>query len=314
MSITMRLFRDMHDLQQLTAFVTACVADPHHPCYWQLGDLLWGMYQNTFFEPTRHIALWFDEHDTLLGFVWSDRYGVSMQTHPCLMQNDQTLQHHMLDWAEQHYHEHMTADGVEPHLWCSAYDSDTQRIAILTAHGFTPTDRQLLHMHQPLDRAIPAPTLPAGWRVEHIAHTRDYAQRVAIHRDVWHPSRVTLDAYERLRHVPGYTPELDLVAVAPDGTFGAYCICWHDSTNHHGEFEPVGTRAAFRRKGLGRAVMLEGLRRLRERNVTTAIVYAIAANEASWQLYESVGFRTVNVERSYTKPARRATTSDDNAP
>jgi hypothetical protein len=41
--------------------------------------------------------------------------------------------------------------------------------------------------------------------------------RLAIHRDVWYPSKVTLEAYRRMRSVSGYTPELDIVVVAPDG-------------------------------------------------------------------------------------------------
>ena len=73
---------------------------------------------------------------------------------------------------------------------------------------------------------------------------------------MWYPSKVTLEAYRRMRSVSDYTPELDIVVVAPDGTFAAYCICWLDPVNKIGEFEPVGTRETFRGKGLGKAVML----------------------------------------------------------
>jgi len=66
-----------------------------------------------------------------------------------------------------------------------------------------------------------------------------------------------------MRGIPGYTPELDLVAVSADGTFASYCICWLDPVSKIGEFEPVGTRAAYRGKGLGKALMLAGLRRLK---------------------------------------------------
>jgi ribosomal protein S18 acetylase RimI-like enzyme len=124
---------------------------------------------------------------------------------------------------------------------------------------------------------------------------------VNIHRDVWHPSKVTLEAYRRMRGIAGYTPELDLVAVAPDGTFAAYCICWLDPVNKIGEFEPVGTRSAFRGKGVGKAVMLEGLRRLRAFGMQTAIVCSVGSNTAAWKLYESVGFRAYNRSFDYSK-------------
>lgn len=51
--------------------------------------------------------------------------------------------------------------------------------------------------------------------------------------------------------------------------------------------------------GLGKAVMLEGLRRLRERGARSALVTAVHDNEAARSLYESVGFETVNREYLY---------------
>jgi ribosomal protein S18 acetylase RimI-like enzyme len=125
---------------------------------------------------------------------------------------------------------------------------------------------------------------------------------VELHRAVWAPSRVTLDAYRRLRGVPGYRSELDLVAVAPNGDFAAYCICWLDAKNRTGEFEPVGASPDYRRQGAGRAVMLEGLRRLRDLGAETAIVYTSANNSPAVALYEAVGFRRYDEEHYYEKP------------
>ncbi len=103
------------------------------------------------------------------------------------------------------------------------------------------------------------------------------------------------------RKAPGYDPRLDLVAVAPDGEFGSYCLCWFDPQSRTGLFEPLGTRQAHRGKGLGKTVMQEGLRRLRGLGAQTAFVTAIHDNEAATSLYESVDFHTVNTERLYGK-------------
>jgi mycothiol synthase len=124
---------------------------------------------------------------------------------------------------------------------------------------------------------------------------------VEMHREVWHPSKVTLEAYRRLRTAQGYDPRLDLVAVAPDGAFGSYCICWFDPGSGTGLFEPLGTRTTYRGEGFGKSVMYEGLRRLRELGAHTAFVIAFHDNNAARRLYESVGFETVNTERLYGK-------------
>ncbi len=55
----------------------------------------------------------------------------------------------------------------------------------------------------------------------------------------------------------------------------------------------------FPRKGLGQAVMLEGLRRLQENGMEQAIVSSDEDNQAAIKLYESTGFRVVTKLGTY---------------
>ncbi len=91
------------------------------------------------------------------------------------------------------------------------------------------------------------------------------------------------------------------MAVTPEGEFAAYSICWLDPQNKVGEFEPVGTRAAYRGKGIGKAVMYEGMRRLKALGAETAIVISVGSNVASRRLYASVGFEIIDSEYLYGK-------------
>ena len=184
-------------------------------------------------------------------------------------------------------------------LWTRAAEDDPRLDALLAGLGFERNSDHALKMVRTLDGPLPGHALPYGWTVREVGGKGEWEERVEVHREVWHPSRVTLEAYRRLREAPGYDPRLDLVA--PDGEFGSYCICWFDPQSRTGLFEPLGTRRAHRGKGLGKAVMCEGLRRLRELGARTTFVTAIHDNEAARSLYQSAGFETVNRERVYGK-------------
>ena len=70
-----------------------------------------------------------------------------------------------------------------------------------------------------------------------------------------------------------------------------------------GELEPVGTDPRFRRRGLGRAVNLFGLERLREVGARAAIVGCRGddGHPAPRRLYESVGFTELSRNVRYVK-------------
>jgi predicted N-acetyltransferase YhbS len=73
----------------------------------------------------------------------------------------------------------------------------------------------------------------------------------------------TLQHYGGLREAPGYRPGLDLSLVNAAGEVVAFCNIFVDEANRIGILEPVGTHVNYRRQGLGRAVIYEGLNRLR---------------------------------------------------
>jgi ribosomal protein S18 acetylase RimI-like enzyme len=99
-----------------------------------------------------------------------------------------------------------------------------------------------------------------------------------------------LERYTAFIQSPVYRPEMDLVAIAPDGQAAAFCNAWLDFTNRVGLFEPVGTQPEFRRMGLGKAVLAEGMRRMMAYGMQTVIVCAEEDNPAAQSLFQSAGF------------------------
>ena len=299
---TSRLYAGDDDRDSMRDLIVAATADASRPNNWYVGDLIWGLYQNTIFDPFQHVRLWEDADGALLGFAWFSPPAVlEWEVDPRLV-TGQALAEEMLAWGEAHRRSLLEPGDQERLFLTSAREDDPEKSAMLERHGFTRDDFHMLHLRRDLGEAIPDQLPPEGFVVRHVEDgEEEWAERVELHREVWHPSKVTLAAYRRLRVAPDYTPELDIVAVGPDGQFASYCIIWHDPANHMGEFEPVGTRAAFRGQGAGKAVMLEGLRRLKARDAHTAAVFVNYNNPAAIRLYESVGFRLLTKHWYYSK-------------
>ena len=149
---------------------------------------------------------------------------------------------------------------------------------------------------------LPEPQLPDGYTLRTVEEA-DWPSRAAAHRSAFQPSRFRDDVYAFVRETPAYRAELDCVAIAPDGTVAAYALAWLDELNRVGEFEPVGTHADHQRRGLGKAVNLFALHRLREEGATRALV--ACRGDASYpvpcKLYESVGFRAFSRYPAYRR-------------
>ena len=101
--------------------------------------------------------------------------------------------------------------------------------------------------------------------------------------------------------LPGYHPELDVVAIAPDGVIAAFVNGWIDPVNRIGDFGPIGARPAYRRQGLTRAVLLEGLRLMKACGMDRVCVSTGETNTPARRLYQSVGFKIVNKYLDYVR-------------
>ena len=84
-------------------------------------------------------------------------------------------------------------------------------------------------------------------------------------------------------------PYLDLslkvAVVSPDGSFVSYCGMWYDPHAGFAVIEPVATDPDYRRMGLGKAAVLEGIRRVGALGAKTVFV------GSSQQFYYSIGMR-----------------------
>lgn len=215
--------------------------------------------------------------------------------HPQLLPGHRDLEDEMIAWAE----EHLAAppgDAAGAMLQLFAYDYDDRRQELLRGRGYTQLEsRGVARRLRVRSQAPDAPDLAPGYTVR-TTDPDDPADCQAI-------ADLLNAAFNRTSHngaeyrmftrlAPSFRPELDLVAVAPDGSFGAYVGIPYDEANGRGIFEPVCTHPQHRRLGLALALMQEGLHRLRALGAQDATVETgdmIPAN----RLYAAMGFTEV---------------------
>ncbi len=92
-----------------------------------------------------------------------------------------------------------------------------------------------------------------------------------------------------------YNPQMDLVAVAPDGRLAAYTMgsisAANAVTGHKDGFtDPVATHPGFQRLGLARALLLAAMQMLKERGMDTARLGTDSENLAMQKTAQAVGF------------------------
>lgn len=236
----------------------------------------------------------------MIAFAWPSAGQTDLVVRPGF----EAVEDAMIDWAEAHVRERAgdkraSDEPLESLLIAS--ESDTERQARFERHGYKLSGYTYYERSRSLDGPIPEPRLPDGFAIRHVIGDDDLERRVAVHRDAFAPSKMTVEKHQAVRRTETYRPELDLVVVAPDESFAAYCLVWFDESNKVGLFEPVGCHSDYRRRGLTKAVMFEGLRRLKELGAELAVVNTETDNLPSNALYDSVGTSVVDRDGDWVK-------------
>lgn len=201
------------------------------------------------------------------------------------------LETDIITWAMQHMRE-----SGQTTLDTACRENDVQRMKVLEQHGFQRQPEQTLHMKRSLSEPVPQLRLPDGFILRPVEGEQELEAYVQMHREAFGTTHMTVEHRLAIMRNPNYRRELDIVAVAPDGRFAAFCICTINceanerSRQQEAEVGMIGTQPTFRHMGLGQAMLLASLQRLQALNISTATLGTTSSNLNAIHLYESVGF------------------------
>ncbi len=241
------------------------------------------------------IGLWEQDGELVAAATYESRLGEAfLHTHP----DYAWLKPEMLDYAEAH----LSAAGPDGRkgLRVYVYDFDRAFTDEVASRGYQPEPDQ----HRPLSQfdipsPFPAISLPAGYRLKSLADDNDLHK---VNRVLWRgfnnpgePPEDDIEGRRRMQSGPHFRKDLTIVVEAPGGGFVSYCGMWYDATNRFAYVEPVATDPDYRRRGLGRAAVLEGIRRCGAEGATVAYV------GSEQPFYLSFGFRKISTQNCWAK-------------
>ncbi len=193
--------------------------------------------------------------------------------------------------------------------------SEHSRIAILERFGLQEVRRGWTMVRPTLDN-IAAPQYPEGIRVrayrvgqdDRAAHQLDNE----AFRDHWGHVDYPFELWEHYLVEPGNRPDLSIVAEnSSTGELAGFCmLAIRDEENkrlgtQRGWIDILGVRRAYRRHGLGTALVLAGLGNLRESGMAQAVLGADSENlTGATRIYERVGFQVDRTRIIFSKTMR----------
>jgi len=295
MNINPRGFTGETDIRKMIALSQSFLAENIHVVDLPYRFCSWA------FDTPDNIRLWDNAQGRLLAWAvmqtpfWMIDYAydpsIEGSLHPLI-----------LEWADNRAREILNTSNGHPTWFVSVFNSQAERLHDLEVTGFTSQenvgDDSWSKVFMECSALIPASdTLPAaGFTIHPLAGEGEVEAYVELHQTIFGTRNMTKEWRLRTLRCPEYLPDLDLVTVAPDGRLAAMCVGWltrNAKGETMGQIEPLGVHPDFRNLGLGRVILLEGLRRLRFHAAEKIFVETDKYRNAALALYKSCGFRVI---------------------
>ncbi|GAA1616125.1 hypothetical protein GCM10009700_00520 [Brevibacterium sanguinis] len=209
----------------------------------------------------------------------------------------------------------------EPSAWCWSHGDDPAARHLAARHGLS-RDRVLYQMRTDPDLTLddlPTAAPPEGVTIRSFA-PGDEAGWLRVNNAAfdWHPEQghQTLDDIASIVGADGFDPATVVIAARTvDGTdtvigFHETKLTDTESGDRLGEVYVVGVDPGVHAKGVGRALTVEGMRRMVTAGATAIELYVESDNAPALGLYERLGFHVAVAHVSYA-PATPAQSTQE---
>jgi mycothiol synthase len=180
-------------------------------------------------------------------------------------------------------------------------DSPAAR-ALATAAGMT-AQRELLIMERRLDEDLPEPVVPPGVVIRTFVPGQNEREWLRVNAAAFahHPEQALIDGDDLADRMaePWFDPKGFFVATIDDTMVGFHWTKQHQ--DQLGEVYVLGIEPSAAGRGLGKALLLSGLRWLQQRGNTRVELYVESDHRAAIGLYLSYGFATVSRDVMYAQ-------------
>jgi GNAT superfamily N-acetyltransferase len=173
-------------------------------------------------------------------------------------------------------------------VWC--HNNDTYRQSILQKRGYVKQPFVEFLNWRDLKKQLPEIKMPDGYTIHCMVNEEglDLQDKITRMTGAFDSETYPVEIYRNMQLGPSYKKEFDLYTTDRERNITSFCIIWYDEELNIGYFEPVGTDANHRRKGLGKATLNAGLQCLKQVGVDNA--YVGASSEERRAFYKASGF------------------------
>ncbi len=299
MKLQARPYRDPTDLVRMKQLLMAGSQAKIPASYMHPGCLDWDIHcPPDEQENRRNLHLWerVDADQPTLeawAMYWRNEGTFDLFVSPALhgTPRHESVMDEYVAWAEARARE-AGITQLSP-FWALEYDKVLTRLMQERGFVMVQADPPVPLFERTLDE-LPTIRLAEGFAVQAVSNLDDGRLRAAVTHGAFRPNddwEGYVAEYAQFIGSTVYNGERDLFVRSPDGRGASACTIWFDPVNGVGLFEPVATHPDFQGRGLGKAVMAEGLRRMKAAGMQRAVVGFDPNNLAALALYTSLGFR-----------------------